>query len=471
MKTTIMKDIKNDNSKFIFNDESYTPSINFLKSYFKNLPSSKKRNLSQSLQSCLDKIDNLISNKISIIMHDSHFQNLESLWRSTDALARKSKNDNQIKIKILNLSKTELIQSFSSTHDVDQSPLYKLIYENEFGTPGGEPFGVMMGDYYFSHQNEDVESLQKISHIASHSFCPFITAPCPSVFGVGDFSQLSKPKQLDAIFNRQDYIAWNALRESDEAKFLTLCLPRVLLRLPHRPKKHSSSSFNFQENTQFLWKNAAFSLAEKMCEAFSRYRWCTAIRGAETGGKITKLPLFHFHDEHGALQTQCPTEICITDKREAELSQLGFMPISYYKNSDFAVFFGAQTFHRPPEFLSPEANANAQIASRLPYVMASSRFAQYLKIIARDKIGAFSDVSTLEAYLNQWVVNYVNANPASGSEMKAKYPLADARISVRETLGNSGSYHAILWMKPWLQLEKLTASLRLVADIPKKTSA
>lgn len=426
------------------------------------------KNVFNSIQGALKAIDDKISSQLSEIMHHESFSSLESSWRGLFNLVKESRPSSNLKVKVLDLSKKELSTDLSKASDFDQSHLFKIIYEREYGTAGGEPYGALLGDYYFDHSASDVDTLQKISQISATSFSPFLTAPSPQIFGLDSFSDLNKPRNLERIFSNNDYIKWNNLRSMDDARFLVMCLPRVLARLPYGSERSDTQSFNFIETPKFCWINAAYALAGRMTHSFNQTQWCTAIRGAESGGKVKNLPLYSFTSLDGDREILCPTEINITDRREIELSQLGFLPLCHYKNSDFAVFFGSQTLQNPPRYTDAEANANAAISARLPYIMASSRFAHYLKILARDKIGSFTNSSELANFLNRWILNYVNANPDSGDIMKAKYPLSEAKITVSPTPGKPGSYHAVAWLKPWLQLEELTASLRLVADIPKK---
>lgn len=287
---------------------------------------------------------------------------------------------------------------------------------------------------------------------------------------------LNKPRDLEKIFQSSDYIKWRNLRNSPDSRFIALLLPRVLARLPYNAEQFPTESFHFVEEINdeqpyykygaYCWSNAIYTYGLRLAHAFEKYGWCTAIRGHEGGGKIDNLPLHYFISENGDYDLLCPTEVAITDRREAELSHLGFLPICHYKNTDYAVFFGAQTIQKPIKYDKKEATENSAISSRLPYIMASSRFAHYLKIMARDKIGSFTDMSELENWLNRWIINYVNGNSDSGQELKAKYPLAEAKVKVEPISNRPGSYQAVAWLKPWLQLEELSTSIRLVARIP-----
>ena len=434
------------------------------------------KNVIRSINLAIDHIDGKISEQLSKVMHDENFKNLEGAWRGLHYLTFHTSTNNNLKIKTLSLSKKEIYKDLTRASDFDQSQLFKMIYEREFGTPGGEPYGVLLGDYEFSHVSEDIELLSKLSNISAASFCPFISSASASLFGFDSWRLLSKPKDLEKIFDSKEYIKWNALRKSEDARFLVLTLPSVLARLPYGVDSKKIDAFNFEEfsvhddasqTENYCWMNAAYAMGERIANAFSNYQWCTAIRGAEGGGKVKNLPVHTFISKEGDQSMICPTEVSITDRREAELSRLGFLPLCHYKNTDFSVFFGGQTLQKPLRYDKPEANSNAIISARLPYVMATSRFAHYLKIIARDKIGSFMDAQEVENLLNRWIANYVNANANSGQEMKAKYPLAEAKVHVESIPGKPSAFHAIAWLKPWLQLEELTTSLRLVATIPK----
>lgn len=438
-------------------------------------------NLIRSVSTAIDKIDQVVSKQLATVMQQEKFKKLEGSWRGLQHLVTNTEMgvSTNLRIKILNVPKQLLAKDLIKAADFDQSQLFKQIYESEFGTPGGEPYGVMIGDYEFTNHPEDIEMLGKISNVAAAAFCPFISAASPQLFGFNDWTTLSKPRDLEKIFDSVEYAKWRSLRESDDARFVTLTMPRVLARLPYGRNTKVVEEFNFEEaplsadgkplkleHDNYCWMNAAYVLAGRLTHAFAKYGWCTAIRGPEGGGRVDNLPLHTFLSDDGDADATCPTEIGVTDRREAELGRLGFLPVCHYKNTDYAVFFGAQTLQKPQKYDRPEANANAEISARLPYVMATARFAHYLKVMARDKIGSFMETSDVEIWLNRWISGYVNGNVDSGQDMKAKYPLAEARIQVEAVPGKPGAYQAIAWLRPWLQLEELTTSLRLVASIP-----
>lgn len=438
------------------------------------------KNLSVTFNQAIAGIDRLISAQLSEILHQAEFQKLEGSWRGMHHLVMNSETSATLKIRVLNLSKKDLYKDLSKAVEFDQSQIFKKIYESEFGTPGGEPYGTIIGDYEFSNHPSDVETLSLMSNVAAAGFCPFISAAGAGLFGFDEWTELSRPRDLEKVFESLEYTKWRSFRESEDARFVTLTMPRVLARLPYGEATKPVEEFGFEEfevdaatgmsvnvaHDNYCWMNASYVMGTRMTQAFAKYGFCTAIRGAEGGGKVEGLPTHMFKSDDGDPDLKCPTEIGITDRREAELSKLGFLPLSHYKNTDYAVFFGGQSCQKPKQYDNPDATANAAISARLPYLMATSRFAHYLKVMARDKIGSFMEAEDVENWLNRWILNYVNASEGGGQEIRAKYPLADARVQVREIPGRPGSYNAIAWLRPWLQLEELTSSLRMVAKIP-----
>lgn len=441
-----------------------------------------QKNMTVTLRDAIAKIDAQISEQLAAIMHAEKFKTLEGSWRGLNYLVKNSEISTTLKIQMLNVSKKEVAADLSKATDFDQSTLYKKVYEEQFGTAGGKPFGALIGDYYFSKHPDDIELLTNISGVAAAGFTPFISAANANLFGMDSFSDLSKPMDMKQMFETADYIKWNSYRQSEDARFVTLTMPRVLARLPYGKDTKKVEGFDFEEaprdengapkaqdHDDYCWMNAAYALGARMTDAFAQYGWCTAIRGAEGGGKVSNLPTHVFQSDDGDLDTKCPTEIGITDRREKELSDLGFLPLCHYKDTDYSVFFGAQTTQKPKKYDRPEASANAEISARLPYIMATSRFAHYLKVMARDKIGSFMEASDCETWLNRWIANYVDATDGAGQEARARYPLREARVEVREVEGSPGSYSAVAHLRPWLQFEELTTSMRLVARIPQKS--
>ncbi len=440
-----------------------------------------QKSVSRTIAQGIKAIDAMISKQLAAIMHVTEFQKLEGTWRGFNYLVMNSETGTQLKVKVLNVSKRELFKDLDSAVEFDQSQLFKKLYENEFGTAGGEPYGTLVGDYEFTNHPEDVDLLGKMSNVAAAAFCPFLSAAAPQLFGFESFSELSKPRDLATAFDTVPYAKWKSFRETEDSRFVTLAMPRVLSRLPYGAGTKPVDSFGYEEveldragkskvvpHDQYCWMNAAFVLATRLTDAHAKYGWCTAIRGAEGGGRVDGLPAHIFTSDDGDADLKCPTEVGITDRREKELSDLGFLPLVHYKNKDYAVFFGAQSVQKAKKYDRPAATANAEISARLPYIMATSRIAHYLKVIARDKIGSFMEASDVQDWLNRWISNYVLADAKPSQEMKAKFPLAEAKIEVQEIPGKPGSYNAVAWLRPWLQLEELTTSLRMVASIPQK---
>ena len=437
------------------------------------------KNLTKTIQSAIVQIDQLLSKQLAAIMHDSQFQTLEGSWRGLQYLVKNSLTGSSLKIKVMQLSKKEIAKDLQKAIEFDQSETFKKIYESEYGTPGGEPFGVLIGDYQFTNHPEDIGLLTDISNVAAAAFCPFISSASAEMMGIESWSELTRPRDLEKIFSSVEYAKWRGFRESEDSRYVTLTMPRVLARLPYGQSTKPVEDFAYEEvsldeqgrayaveHQDYCWMNAAYALGTKLTQAYSEHGWCTAIRGAEGGGKVEGLATHIFMSDDGDLDMKCPTEIGITDRREAELSKMGFLPLCHYKNTEYAVFFGGQTAQKPQIYDSVNATENAEISARLPYILASSRFAHYLKVLARDKIGSFMEVSDAEKWLNGWIKQYVNANPDSGPDMKAKFPLADALVKVTAVPGQPGAYNAVAWMRPWLQLEELSTSMRLVARIP-----
>jgi type VI secretion system protein ImpC len=439
------------------------------------------KNLDTSIQGAIEKLDAAISSQLAAVLHHPDFQKLEGAYRGLHHLVMNSETSSKLKIKVMSVTKDELRKDLEKAVEFDQSTLFKKVYESEFGTPGGEPYGAIIGDYEFCNHPDDIEMLSSISNIAAAGFCPFISSASPQLFGLGSWVELARPRDLEKIFDSVEYVKWRSLRETEDARFLLLTLPRVLARLPYGSATKPIEEFGFEEvpldfqkrslpvpNEHYTWMNAAYVLATRLTDAFAQNGWCTAIRGAEGGGKVEGLPAHIFIGDDGDTDFKCPTEIGITDRREAELDKLGFTALCHYKNTDYAVFFGSQTVQKPKKYDRAEATANAMISARLTYILAASRFAHYIKLIARDKIGSFAEASDVEAQMTRWITNYVNANAAGGQALKARYPLSEARVQVVEEPGRPGSYNAVFWLRPWLQLEELTTSLRMVASIPKK---
>jgi type VI secretion system protein ImpC len=423
----------------------------------------------------------MLSEQLNEIIHHERFVQLEGSWRGLHYLVMNSETSTNLKLRVINLPKRELYRDLTRAVEFDQSQLFKQIYENEFGTPGGEPYGAMIGDYEWTNHPDDIETLRLMSNIAAAAFAPFISGTSAKMFGFQSWTELSRPRDLAKIFDTIEYTKWRSFRESEDSRFVTLVMPRTLARLPYGAATKPIDEFGYEEapfdeagaakpmeHGHYCWMNAAYVMGTRLTDAFAQTGFCTAIRGAEGGGKVENLPFHVFTSDDGDLDAKCPTELAITDRREKELSDIGFLPLCHYKNTDYAVFFGSQSTQKPKKYDRPEATSNAAISARLPYLMATSRFAHYLKVMARDKIGSFMEAGDVEQWLNRWIQNYVNSNENAGQEMKARFPLREARVEVKDIPGRPGSYNAIAYLRPWLQMEELTASMRLVARIPQR---
>lgn len=437
------------------------------------------KNINLTLEKAIVELDKVISKQVAAILHNEKVQKLEGSWRGLHHLVTQVDTGTSLKVSMFNANKQELAKDLAKASEFDQSHLFKKIYETEFGTAGGEPFGTLIGDYEFNNTADDMDTLTEISHVAAAGFCPFIAAASANLFGFDDFTEMGKPRDLQKIFDSAEYAKWRSFRESDDSRFVSLVLPRTLARAPYGADNQYIESFSFEEfpvqdngytqeisHDKYTWMNASYSMGAVLARSFSNYGWCTSIRGTESGGKVDDLPTHVFTSDDGDLDQKCPTEVGITDRREAELSNLGFLPLCHYKNTDYAVFFGSQTTQKPKQYADNDATANAEISARLPYIMATSRIAHYLKVMARDKVGSFMEAQDAENWLNDWILSYVNSS-GSTPESKAKRPLAEAKVEVKEVPGRPGSYTAIAYLRPWLQMEELTSSLRLVASLPK----
>jgi len=418
------------------------------------------------------QLDELLSTQLNEIMHAPEFQKMEGSWRGLNYLVMQSETSTSLKIKVMNVTKRELLNDLKSASEFDQSNMFKKVYEEEFGTLGGAPFGALVGDYYFGKGPEDLEVLEKMSNIAASAHAPFVTGAGPEMFGWNDFTELAGPRDLAKIFDNDLYMRWKSFRESDDSMYVGLAMPHVLMRPPYGEGSTTIESFNYEEkvdgrdHSKYLWGNAAYAFAARLTNAFSLYEWCAAIRGVEGGGLVEGLPSHTFMTDDGDVALKCPTEIAITDRREAELSKLGFIPLCHHKGSDKAVFFGAQSVHKPVQYLSDDATANARLSAQLQYVMAVSRFAHFIKIMMRDKIGAFMSREECQSFLNNWIAHYVLLDDSAPQEHKAKYPLREARIEVSDIPGKPGAYTAVAYLRPHFQLDELNVSLRLVAKLP-----
>ncbi|MBV2090599.1 MAG: type VI secretion system contractile sheath large subunit [Candidatus Thiodiazotropha sp. (ex Ctena orbiculata)] len=434
----------------------------------------------ETIEGIIAEIDKKLTEQVNLILHHEDFQQLEGSWRGLHHLVNNTETDEMLKIRVMNISKKELgknLKKFKGTA-WDQSPIFKKVYEEEYGQFGGEPYGCLVGDYHFDHSPPDVELLNGMAQIAASAHAPFIAGAAPTVMQMDSWQELSNPRDLTKIFQTPEFASWRSLRESDDSRYIGLAMPRFLSRLPYGAKTDPVEEFDFEEDTEgadhnkYTWSNSAYAMAVNINRAFKLYGWTTRIRGVESGGAVEGLPTHTFPTDDGGVDMKCPTEIAISDRREAELAKNGFMPLLHRKNSDFAAFIGAQSLQKPSEYDDPDATANANLAARLPYLFASCRFAHYLKCIVRDKIGSFKERDDMEKWLNKWIMNYVEPNPATASEEdKARKPLAAAEVVVAEVEGNPGYYTSKFFLRPHYQLEGLTVSLRLVSKLPSEKTA
>jgi type VI secretion system protein ImpC len=418
------------------------------------------------------QLDALISKQLNEVMHAPEFQKLEGTWRGLHYLVHQSETSTLLKVKVFNVAKKDLLKDLERAPEFDQSAMFKKIYEEEYGVFGGSPFGMILGDYEFANQPQDLSLLEKMSQVAAAAHAPFISGASPQMFNLNSYTQLGDPRDLAKIFDSVEYAKWKSFRETDDARYVGLCMPRVLARLPYGSADVPVESFNFEEDVdgkshdKYLWTNAAYAFGARVTDAFAKYSWCTAIRGVEGGGLVEGLPTHTFRTDEGDVALKCPTEIAITDRREKELADLGFIPLVHCKGRDYAAFFSVQSTNRPRKFDTDFANANARLSSQLQYLFATSRFAHYLKAMMRDKIGSFMSRQNCQDFLNRWISNYVLLDDDASQTQKAKYPLREASIQVEDIPGKPGAYRAIALLKPHFQLDEIDVSLRLVADLP-----
>ncbi|MBY0411467.1 MAG: type VI secretion system contractile sheath large subunit [Burkholderiaceae bacterium] len=418
------------------------------------------------------EIDQLLTDQLNAVIHAPQFQALEGSWRGLRDMVFGTETGQTLKLRLLNVSKKDLLKDLETAVDHDTSVLFKKIYEEEYGTFGGHPYSLLIGDYYFGRHPQDIALLERISRVAAAAHAPFIAAAAPALFDFKSFTELGVPRDLSKTFESAELAAWRSFRESEDSRYVSLVLPSYSARLPYGAKTNPMESFNYEEDvdgsdhSKYLWANAAYQLGLRITDAHAKYGWSTAIRGVEGGGKVDGLPAHAYKTSEGDITLKTPTEVTITDRREKELSDLGFIAIVNSKGSNSATFFGGQTLNKPKVYDKDAANANAALSARLPYILAASRFAHYLKVIARDKVGSFQTQADLTKYLNNWIANYVLVSPSAPQVMKAKFPLSAARVDVTEIAGKPGSYRAVAFLKPHFQLEDLSASIRLVADLP-----
>jgi type VI secretion system protein ImpC len=429
----------------------------------------------QSIQSVVAEIDRKIGLQLDKILHHPDFQQMESAWRGLHYLVNNTETDEKLKIRVFNVSKRDLGKMFSKFKGTawDQSPLFKQIYESEYGQLGGTPYGCLIGDYQFDHSLPDVEILRGMAQIAAASHAPFITSPSPRMLDMESWEELGNPRDLTKIFEEPEYAAWRSFRKSEDSKYVGMAMPRFLARMPYGSNTNPADGLAYEEvaeggrHDQYTWANSAYAMGVNITRAFKLYGWCTAIRGVESGGAVPNLPTHTFKTDDGGVDMKCPTEIAISDRREGELAKNGFMALLHSKGSDFAAFIAGDSVHNPPSFDDPAVTANARLGARLPYIFATSRFAHYLKVMVRDKIGGFTSAAAIQRYLQDWILNYVYEDTAGAAiETLASHPLSGAEVTIVENKSNPGYYSAQFFLKPHYQLEGLTIGLRLVSELP-----
>lgn len=430
------------------------------------------RDTEAMLNARIAQIDHLISLQLNEIVHAPEFQKLEGTWRGLRYLLSQSETSEMLKIKVLNVSKKELLRDLQRAPEFDQSALFKKVYEEEYGVFGGAPFGALVGDYEFGKSGQDIELLEKVAQVAAASHAPFITGTSPEMLNLESYTQLDAPRDLAKVFDTTEYAKWKAFRQSEDSRYIALTLPRMMLREPYGSATVPIEAFQYEEHVdgtdhdRYLWGNAAWALGARVTQAFAAYGWCATIRGVESGGLVEGLPVHNFRTDSGDVAMKCPTETPITDRREKELADLGFAPLVHQKGTANACFFSVQSAQKPKIYDSDAATANARISAQLPYIFAVSRFAHYLKSMMRDKIGGYMSKSEAQTFLNNWIMNYVVGNDDAPMAVKAKRPLKEARVDVMEVPGKPGAYRAVAFLRPHFQLDELSVSMRLVADLP-----
>ena len=433
----------------------------------------QSRDVASSIEQRIKEIDELLSTQLSAVMHAPEFQKLEGTWRGLHYLVKNTVTSPGLKIRMMNASKSDIMTDIRNSPTYDKTALFEKVYEEEFGQFGGSPYGLLIGDFQFGRSQEDVALLEKIAEVAAAAHAPFITGTDPNMFGLDSFTQLGRPSRIDKIFDQVTYAKWKGFRASENSRYVGLALPRVLARVPYGPETQKIEEFNFEERVdgkehdKYSWMNAAYALGQRITESFYNYGWCAAIRGVDQGGGgvVRKLPVHTFSTDEGDIALKCPTEVAITDRRQNEIEISGFIPLIHCKNTDYAAFFAVPSANQPKKYFEPNANASAQLSSQLEHMLAVSRFAHYFKAIMRDKVGTFQSREDVQRFMNNWLNNYIIESDTASPETKAEKPLREGRVDVEEIRGKPGEYRAIAYLRPHSRLERLTAGLRLVAEL------
>jgi type VI secretion system protein ImpC len=432
------------------------------------------RDVEATINAQIAQIDQLLSSQLDEVLHDEAFQKLEASWRGLRHLLDQSETGQLLKIKVLNISKRELLKDFQKAPEFDQGALFQKVYEEGYGVFGGAPYGVLLGDYEFGRHPEDVELLEHISGTAAAAHCPFLTAASAEMLNLDDFTALNSIRDVSSVFAGADSAKWKSFRNSEDSRYVGLCMPHMLLRLPYGRNTRRVDAFNYEEavdgstHNKYLWGNAAYAMGARLTEAFAQYEFCTAIRGPEGGGKVEGLPVHNFRTWEGDIAMKCPVEVQIPDRREKELADQGFIPLVHCKDTDYAAFFSVQSCQKPKNWNTNEATANARLSAQMPYIFAICRFAHYMKVMMRDKIGRYMSRADMQRFLSTWIAEFVLDQDEATQELKAKRPLRAAEIQVDEDPAKPGVYRTTMFLRPHLQLDELNVSLRLVAELPKK---
>lgn len=424
------------------------------------------------INEAIAEIDAEISRQLNEILHHPDLQKLEGSWRGMAYLVFNTETGTRLKLRVLPATADEVRKDLEKAVEFDQSNLFKMLYEDEYGTFGGTPYSMIVFDHAFTASNPDMSLMEQMAGVAAAAHAPMVSAAGPGMFGMSSYTELGNPRDLAKIFESTEYVKWRSFRDSEDSRYIALTLPRILMRLPYGPNDQPVEELNFVENVDgtdheaYLWGNSAWALAQRVTNAFSHYGWTAAIRGVEGGGLVEGLPAHTFRTDEGDIALKCPTEIAITDRREKELSDMGFISLVHCKGTDKAAFFGGQTVNKPKVYNTDDANANAQLSARLPYIFAASRFAHYFKVMLRDKVGSFQTAQTVQDYLQTWISDYILLDDSASQGAKARFPLREARVDVREVPGSPGEYTAVAFLRPHFQLEEISASIRLVAELP-----
>jgi type VI secretion system ImpC/EvpB family protein len=440
-----------------------------------------KAQVARQLSRDIARLDTLLSAQVNAILHHPRFQRLEASWRGLRYLVGQVPDGDNIKVRVLNVTWRELVRDLERSLEFDQSQLFRQVYGDEFGTAGGEPFGVLLGDYEIrlrpgpDHPTDDIGALMAISAVAAAAFAPFVAGAHPSLLDLDDFAGLERPLSLSRTFEQPDYLKWQGLRRSEDARFVGLALPRVLLRLPYPDRAPRVDGFRFHEEvtrpdrSQYLWGNAAYAFGTVLVRAVADSGWLAAIRGVppggEGGGLVTGLPVPAFSTDGAGVAPACSTDAIITDAQEKELGELGFLPLCHCQDTELAVFHGGQSVQKPGQYDELPATVNARLSAMLPYVLCVSRVAHYLKVISRDKLGSFTGPDDCEAYLRRWIARYTNSNEKTSLELRARYPLREARVQVRERPGKPGHYLCVAHLRPHFQLDQMVSAVKLVTEL------